>query len=200
MSDVNSQIQALVDEAQKSEKNLAKLVETLSADVRRNRQLASAALFNIAKTDPEKLTDHIDAFLDALNRPEAQTRWEALETLAIMVDYDARTCSKGIADAETALFDEESGPVRLGAVRYLCKIGATTTNRSDKVWPLLDEAIQCYHGDLEYGDMLIALVEFSKGKLSDEVKAGFAERMAFDAANSKGSLQKRSQQILDNLS
>ena len=71
--------------------------------------------------------------------------------------------------------------------------------RSVEVWPLIDEAIQCYHGDLEFGDMLVAVVEYSQGKLSDSVKAALAERMAFDAANSKGSLQRRAQQILDNV-
>ena len=89
--------------------------------------------------------------------------------------------------------------MRLAALRFLCKIGATTENRSEKTWPLIDEAIQCYHGDLEFGDMLVAVVEYSQGKLSDSVKAALAERMAFDAANSKGSLQRRAQQILDNV-
>ena len=30
----------------------------------------------------------------------------------------------------------------------------------------VDEGIQCYHGDLEFNDMLTALVEFSKGTLA----------------------------------
>ena len=117
----------------------------------------------------------------------------------MLVDKDSRACDKAISDAEASLFDEESGPVRLAALRFLCKIGATTENRSEKTWPLIDEAIQCYHGDLEFGDMLVAVVEYSQGKLSDSVKAALAERMAFDAANSKGSLQRRAQQILDNV-
>ena len=35
--------------------------------------------------------------------------------------------------------DEENGFVRLAALRFLCKLGATTAMRSEKVWPLLDE-------------------------------------------------------------
>ena len=47
------------------------------------------------------------AVIDALNRPEAQTRWECLDILTTMVDHDSRTCDKAVPGAETALFDEE---------------------------------------------------------------------------------------------
>ena len=185
---------ALEDEARISE-----LVEMLGSGARRDRQHSATAIHEITKQKPEVLVEHIDAFIDALNRPEAQTRWELLEALTILIDYDARACAKAIPEAETSLFDEESGPVRLGAMRFLCKLGATTANRSDKVWPLIDEAIQCYHGDLEFNDMLIALMDLSKGKLSDNVRQAFLNRMGFDADNSKGTLGKRARTIVDNL-
>ena len=169
-------------------KELPELIEQLQAGSRRDRQHAAADIYELAKQSPESLTEHIDLFIDSLNRPEAQTRWELLEVLTILVDFDARSCAKALPEAETSLFDEESGLVRLSAVRFLCKLGATTANRSEKVWPLIDEAIQCYHGDLEFNDMLTALVEFS-----------FTERMSFDAANSKGTLGKRAQAIVENL-
>ena len=47
--------------------------------------------------------------------------------------------------------------------------------------------------------MLVAVTEYSQGKLSDSVKASLAQRMAFDASNSKGSLQRRARQILENV-
>ena len=153
----------------------------------------------IAKVDPEILVPYIDDFIDALKRPEAQTRWESLEVLTTLVPLASKSCDKALADAETALFDEENGFVRLAALRFLCKLGATTAMRSEKVWPLLDEAIQCYHGDYEYQDMLIALIGFSEGKIAPSVKEGLKERMAFDAEKSKGALKRRSQQIIDNL-
>lgn len=199
MADRNETVKLLADEALKGDDKLEKLVEALALKSRRERQMSASALYLVAKSEPEKLAPHIDAFIDALNRPEAQTRWESLETLTIMVDFDARTCGKALAEAETCLFDEESGPVRLAAMRFLCKYGATTANRSDKVWPLIDEGIQCYHGDLEFNDMLNALTEFSTGKLSDDVRKSFEERMTFDANNGKGSLKKRAQAIVANL-
>jgi len=176
------------------------LVASLQAGSRRARQHAAIDLREIADNNPEALVPHADVLIETLNVPEAQTRWELLEVLTILVDFDARTCTKAIPEAETALFDEESGPVRLGAMQFLCKLGATTTNRSEKVWPLIDEGIQCYHGDLEFNDMLAALVDFSKGKLSPEVKKAFADRMSFDAENARGTLKKRAQTIIDNLS
>ena len=176
-----------------------KLIADLSGSSRRSRQDAAAVFGEIAKADPEILIPYIDEFIDALKRPEAQTRWESLEVLTALVPFASKSCDKALTDAEPALFDEASGFVRLAALRFLCKIGATTELRSEKVWPLLDEAIQCYHGDYEYQDMLIALIGFSEGKIAQSAKDGLKERMAFDAEKSKGALKRRSQQIIDNL-
>lgn len=199
MADRSEEVRVLADSVLQGKTETKDVVDLLADGARRKRQLAAAALFQLAKEKPELLVDYIDDMIDALNRPEAQTRWECLEALTILVDYDARTCGKAIPEAEAALFDEESGPVRLGAMRFLCKLGATTTNRSEKVWPLIDEGIQCYHGDLEFNDMLLAVIDFSNGKLADGVKEELASRMSFDATNGKGSLQRKAQQIIDNL-
>ena len=199
MSDRNEEIKQLVTEMLADTSKVSENVERLADAPRRERQIIATALHQVAKDNPSLLVDHTQAIIDAVNRPEAQTRWECLETLALLVPYDARTCGKAIPEAEQALFDEESGPVRLGAMRFLCRLGATTAVRSEKVWPLIDEGIQCYHGDIEFNDMLTAIIEFSNGKLSDSVKEELARRMSFDAENSKGSLQRRAQQIIDNL-
>lgn len=178
---------------------LDKLVEALSGSSRRARQDAASVLAQVAKTNPEMLVAYANEFIDALNRPEAQTRWECLDILTALVPIDSRTCDKAMVGAETALFDEDSGLVRLAALRFLAKLGATTENRSLKTWPLLDEAIQCYHGDFEYQDMLIALIAYSEGKLAPEVKTGLADRVRFDAEHGKGALKRRSTQIVENL-
>ena len=90
--------------------------------------------------------------------------------------------------------------LRLAAMRFVCRIGATTEARSERTWPLIDEAIQCYHGDLEFQDMLVAVTEYSTGSLSDGVKTDLAARMSFDAGNAKGVLKKRAAQIVANVS
>lgn len=177
----------------------AQAVEALSGSSRRDRQNAASALSLFAKEHPEMLVPHIAALIDALNRPEAQTRWECLDILTALVECDSRSCDRAISGAEAALFGEESGPLHLAALRFLCKLGATTENRSEKVWPLIDEAMQCYHGDFEFQDMMVAVVDFSAGNLSDQVKEELAARVAFDAANNKGTLKRRAQQILTNL-
>ncbi len=90
----------------------------------------------------------------AAARPEAQTRWEVLDALTLLVPEHAKECGAAYEGAEAALFDEISAPLRLSAYRFLVVWGATERRRSEKVWPIIDEAIQCYHGDLEYRDML----------------------------------------------
>ena len=199
MAERSEEIKQIADEALNDDGKLAEIVDQLSDAPRRERQKAASALRIVAKTNPDLVVEHIPVIVDALNRPEAQTRWECLETLTMMVEHDSRACSKAIPEAETALFDEDSGAVRLAAMRFLCKLGATTPTRSEKTWTLIDEGIECYHGDLEFNDMLAAITDFSNGKLSADVKKALIERMSFDATNGKGSLQRKAQAIIDNL-
>lgn len=199
MSDKAQEAAKMAESAMNDEAKLGELTEALSGGSRRARQNAASALAIVAKGAPETLVPHGSAFVDALNRPEAQTRWECLDILTSLVDHDSRTCDKAVAGAEAALFDEESGPVRLAAMRFLCKLGATTENRSEKTWPLIDEAIQCWHGDMEFQDMLVAVVDFSAGKLAPQVKEELGDRMKFDSENGKGALRRRAKQIVDNV-
>lgn len=199
MAGSTQDVQNDAQEALENDDKFVALVKALSGPSRRERQSAGASLAFISLSHPELLLPCVDAVIDALNRPEAQTRWECLDILTKLVDLDSRACDKALPGAESALFDEDSGIVRLAAVRFLCKLGATTAHRSERVWPLLDEAIQCYHGDFEFPDMLAAVVDFSSGSLSDTVKSELADRMAFDAKSGKGGFGKRARQILENV-
>ena len=117
-----------------------------------------------------------------------------------LCDVDASLCIDAIDGAENALFDEESGPLHLAAMRFLCKFGAISEQNSERVWPLIDEGIQCWHGDLEFQDMLNSLVDFSTGHLSEPVKSELAERMLFDSKNGRGALRRKATTIVENLS
>ncbi len=187
-------------EIARSKRKLNKLVGTLSNGSRRERQQAAHTTALVAKEKPEALIPHVNALVDALHRPEAQTRWEALDALTEIVAVDSRVCDKAIPDAGEALLDEKSGPLRLAAMRFLCRLGATTLKRSEKTWDFIDEGIQCYHGDPEFQEMLVAVVDFSTGKLSKTVKQELADRMRFDAENNKSALGRRAAQILENVS
>lgn len=199
MSEKSQETMEAAQSAIDNPKLLKTVADALSGASRRARQNAAAVLSEVARHNADLLVPYENDLIDALNRPEARTRWECLDALSALVEKDSRACDRAISDAEASLFDEESGPVRLAAMRFLCKIGATTEVRSEKTWPLIDEAIQCYHGDLEFNEMLTAVTEFSQGKLSSEVKAELANRMAFDAANGKGGLKRRAQQIVDSV-
>lgn len=199
MAEQSSDAKAQAAEAVSKDDKIAEFVEELQGSSRRSRQQAAAVLAQIAQIDPEKIQPYANDLVDALNRPEARTRWEALDALTQLVPIESRTCDKAIPGAEAALFDEDSGPLRLSAMRFLCTLGATTENRSEKIWPYINEGIQCYHGDLEFNDMLASVIEFSAGKLAPEVKTALGERMAFDATNGKGQLQKKAQAIVNNV-
>ncbi len=177
--------------------DIAACVANLSASSRRDRQHAAAILAQQTREDAACVLPYGNELIDALNRPEACTRWECLDALTELVPHDSRLCDKALHGAEVALFDEESGLVRLSAMRFLCHLGATTEKRSEKTWPLIDEGIQCYHGDPEFSKMLAAVAEFAQGKLSPSVRESLIDRMSFDAKNSKGSLKRRAAQIIE---
>ena len=179
---------------------LSALVDDLSGHSRRKRQMAAHVMLLVAQREPELLSEFIPDLIDALYRPEAQTRWEILDALTLLVPEHAKEIGAAFDGAEAALFDDLSSILHFSAFRLLVTWGATERGRSKKVWPILDEAIQCYHGDLEYRDMLGCLHEFAGGKIEGGVAAELAGRLQFDAENGKGSyLKARSSEIYNML-
>lgn len=177
-------------------KHLGALVEALSRRDRKSRQQSAHAIAELAKVSPSDLLPYIDDIVDAIERPEAQTRWEVLDALTSLSRIDAQAAAKGFEGAEAALFDEESGLLRFTAFRYFAKLAEDPT-LSSRAWPLLDEALQCYHGDPEFAGMLDACVELAQKSVEPSVRIALAERMKFDAHSGKGPLSYRAKQIID---
>lgn len=172
------------------------LVMQLKGARRRQRQEASHELAEMARKNPELLLSVVDALVDALGRPEAQTRWECLDALTALAAKHPAEVGAACDGAEESLFDEDSAPVRLSAFRFLASYGATSPERSDKVWPLLDEAVQCYHGDPEYRDMLVALLDFARGDISDKSRDDLIGRVSFDAEKGHSYIRSYSNEIV----
>lgn len=177
-------------------RSVEELVGALAGSRRRARQDAAHCLALQAHEDAAQLLPYVEDLVDALYRPEAQTRWEVFDALGEIALIDADSVAEGFDGAEASLFDEDSATVRLAAFRFLCRVGATAPERSDAAWALLDEAVQCYHGNPEYHDMLLALLEFSKGNLSDKTRDAVVARMEFDAANGQSFMRACSTQII----
>ena len=116
-------IEFVAREALTNEDKFKRLVAQLGDSSRRNRQNAAGSLAFIAKVSSELLVPYASDLVDALNRPEAQTRWESLDALTALVPVESRCTDKALAGAENALFDEENGFVRLAAMRFFCAYG-----------------------------------------------------------------------------
>ena len=172
------------------------LVSALAGSRRRSRQDAAHQIALVAHEDASQLMPFVEDLVDALYRPEAQTRWEVFDALGECALINADAVEEGYDGAEASLFDDGSATVRLAAFRFLCRLGASGPARSDMVWPLLDEAVQCYHGDPEYHDMLVALLEYSRGDLSDKSRDALIARVGFDAENGQGFTRAYSSQII----
>lgn len=175
---------------------LTAVVTALAGEDRRSRQFAASVVHEVALHDAALLKPYAPELADALHRPESQTRWEVLGVFDKLVSVDARLVDKALAGAETALHDEESGTVRLAAFRLMTSYGATTATRSERVWPLISDAVRCYHGDTEFPAMMSGLYRMVSGNASDEVKLAAAELFAFDAENGKGLLKRRAGRIV----
>lgn len=162
------------------------LVRGLENPNRRRRQESAHLISQIADTNPELVLHMLEPIKEALSRSEAQTRWECLDALSKVAQSHPDEVADAYEAAEDSLFDEGSAAVRLSAFRFLALYGSTSSEASDKVWPVLDEAIQCYHGDPEYRNMMMALVSFAEGHISDASREALNDRMAFDAKSGYG--------------
>ena len=176
---------------------LKKLVGELGGANRRRRQEAAHEIARLAKKDVDQLFDYAGDIIDGLDRPEAQTRWELLDALSEMARVDPGCVEEAFGGAEASLFDEDSSIARLAAFRFLTSYGATSGKRSDQVWKILEEAIQCYHGDPEYRDMLGCLLEMAKGTISDQTAQVMRSRVDFDARHGRGYIKAFSAEIVE---
>lgn len=176
---------------------LKKLVGELGGANRRRRQDAAHEIARLAKRDVDQLFDYAGDIIDGLDRPEAQTRWELLDALSEMARVDPGCVEEAFGGAEASLFDEDSSIARLAAFRFLTSYGATSGKRSDQVWKILEEAIQCYHGDPEYRDMLGCLLEMAKGTISDQTAQVMRSRVDFDARHGRGYIKAFSAEIVE---
>lgn len=167
-----------------NKKELAKAVDDLSSPSRRKRQEAAHAIAESMLEKPQSILSFTDDIFDALERPEAQTRWELLNSLTMIVEGNTRALAPAVHFAEPSLFDEDSSTVRLASFRFITAVGAQTKALSKKVWPMLEESIQVYHGDPQYREMLMAITEFVAAPIDPDIKKAVVARIKFDAKNS----------------
>ncbi|MDR1016813.1 MAG: hypothetical protein LBL67_05060 [Coriobacteriales bacterium] len=193
--DVNRQ--ELVQSALTDPQILAALVENLSLEKRRVRQFSAQTIDQVSQTEPQLLLPYAADLIDALMRPEAQTRWECLLALAHVVPLDPPACEGAVSICEDMIFEDRNATVRIAALRFMCAYGTTLPAHAKTVWPTIDEALQVFHGDIEYPDMLTAVLYFAKSKLPEPVRKALAERLEYDAENNRDRSGQLSAQIVN---
>ena len=184
---------------EQSDALIALSVEQLQGGVRRSRQEASQVLARIAKEDPASVADCADALVAALEVHEAQTRWQCLEALSEIARVSPESIVGGFDGAEEALFEEGSPSIRVATFRYFCCYSKISPEFSAKAWPIMAEALQCFHGDPEYRDMLICLRDVAGADLDQSVRANLNARMSFDAKNGRGLVKAYASDILSRM-
>ena len=125
--------------ALKDEELLEHIVELLCGKSRLKRQKAASIVAIISNEDATVLLPYAEDICEALNHPEAQTRWEVLHTLDQMGKVGQRYDENTLALAEDALYDENNGiqvlvRLRLGEPRELQR-GLAAHRRDHPVLP-----------------------------------------------------------------
>lgn len=194
--DTPEEREALADQALKDEDLVDQLAQMIAGSSRTRRQKAASTVALIADKDASVLLPYTEDIASGLTKQEAQTRWEVLHALDQMGKAGQRYDEDVLVAAEDALYDESNGSVRESAFHFFCGYGSASVENSEEVWPQIDEAIQCYHGNPEFSDMLTQLVAFAESDISFTTSAALAQRMKFDSENASGTLRMRSEQIV----
>lgn len=194
--DTPEEREALAEQALKDEDLVDQLAQMIAGSSRTRRQKAASTVALIADKDASVLLPCTEDIASGLTKPEAQTRWEVLHALDQMGKAGQRYDEDVLVAAEDALYDESNGSVRESAFHFFCGYGSASVENSEEVWPQIDEAIQCYHGNPEFSDMLTQLVAFAESDISFTTSAALAQRMKFDSENASGTLRMRSEQIV----
>jgi hypothetical protein len=181
--------------AARNKKVMAKLVTRLSGDSKLDRARAAKLVHDTACIDAERLEPHVMQLVDSLSNPESQTRWEVLGALEEIARVKPMWLDPAVEPATHSLHDEDSSVVRLAAFRMLAYYGATSKRRGEKVWPLLDEALRCYHGDSEYPGMLNALAMLVEGRASETVKEEAGALVEPDASHPKAAIARGASRV-----
>lgn len=195
--DTTEQREALAEQALTDESIIEQLAQDIAEGSRMRRQKAASTIGLIALKDASLLLPYTDDITSGLTKPEAQTRWEVLHAIDLMGKAGQRYGEDVLAAAEDALYDETNGVVREAAFHFFCGYGSASVENSEKVWTQIDEAIQCYHGNPEFNDMLTQLVAFAESDIAFSTSAALAQRMKFDSENGSGTLRMRSEQIVN---
>ncbi len=190
--------QELVAYAKAHKEVLVFLVDALSDAKRRVRQSAALVLRHLAYSEAQSLEPLIHELIDALYRPEAQTRWEILSLLSLLDIRSPEALDSSFEAALEALYDEESGLVRLAAFQYLLHLIKLKPDWLGKLWPYIDEAIQCYHGDNQFQEMLNSLSSaLAQGCFDKDHKELLVERLSFDAEQGRGAIKRMCKHLIE---
>ena len=179
----------------KSKKATNQLVSRLSSDKKSERTAAAKTVHEVSVASPESVQPHVDAMVAALDHAEPQTRWEILGALEEVARSSPKLLDKAVVPATACLHDTSSSVVRIAAFRMLAQYGGTSKRRAEQVWPLLDEALRCYHGDSEYPGMLAGLVLMVDGRAPAEVKQEAADLVEPDASHPRAAISRRARQV-----
>ena len=188
-------IEEVVETASSCADTRKELAEALGHKSRATREYASQVKVELARSDAELLQDFAGDIVDALNRPEALTRYSMIEVIGELAQNNPKVISDAYELLQECLYDEDSGTVRLYAFRILARHGATEPEKSLKVWPDLSMALRCFHGDPEFMAMMSELILMLGGKADQQVKEAAVELFAFDAENARGELRKKAETI-----
>jgi hypothetical protein len=131
---------------------------SLYAPTAQVRSAAVATLHEVASRSPKAVAPYVGDIAEVLDAKERRTRWDALRTLAILVEDDAPALVPVAEVVGGMLYQQESPAMRRLALHILNAISTASEEARDQVWPLLDEALLTLRTEPEYPAVLASVV------------------------------------------
>jgi hypothetical protein len=106
------------------------------------RSGAAKIVEQVAETRPEWVAPYTRPLLDALEMPEAQTRWMAIHTLGLCASIEPAAAGLALPKAQEFILADSGVCLWDRTIVYLGYLGATSPGNLERVMPLLENALE----------------------------------------------------------
>lgn len=177
-------------------KDAVKLVSYELESIKEKHIRAGAAkiLEKVSEKRPEMVTPYLAEIFDAFEANEPQTRWMLMMTYGYCAELDSSFVAKAI-DYAKLFISQHSGVCLSGAAEiYLGKIGATSEENAQKVYPILLDAYDT--AEINEVDWIFEALMLITPYLTDEQRKEVYSCASDYQHASKKSTQKRREKLM----
>lgn len=155
---------------------------------------AAKIVEKVAEKKPELVSSYLNELKPALDVPEPQTRWMTIHTFGLCAKLNPEPAVSAVEKAKQYL-DENAGVcLTSAAATYLGNIGELSSNEAQRVFPLLESAIET--ASLNEVDWILESFYKIFKNVDEKTKEKIVDCAKLYAKSSKKSQQKSAEKLL----